>query len=64
MEPSHAAAQFLKESAALGAVKKLSVLEKDGQAIQLVLKGDVCTEKRTVTHDLTEAEVGFVKAQG
>ena len=51
----------VKEPAVLAALKKLTVLEKDGQAIQLVLKGSVYLEERTVIYDLTEAETVTVK---
>ena len=54
----------VKEPAVLAALKKLIVLEKDGQAIQLVLKGSVYLEERTVIYDLTEAETVTVKPRG
>jgi hypothetical protein len=54
----------VKEPAVLAALKKLAVLEKDGQAIQLVLKGNVYLEERTVVYDLTEAETMVVKPRG
>ena len=54
----------VKEPAVLGTVKKLAVLEKDGQAVQLVLKGNVYLEERTVIYDLTEAETVLVKPRG
>lgn len=54
----------IKEPAVINAVKKLAVLEKDGQAIQLMLKGNVYLEERTVIYDLTEAETTIVKPRG
>lgn len=54
----------VKEPAVLAALKKLTILEKEGQAIQLVLKGNVYLEERTVIFDLTEAETVAVKPRG
>ena len=54
----------VKEPAVLAALKKLTILEKEGQAIQLVLKGNVYLEERTVIFDLTEAETVVVKPRG
>lgn len=54
----------VKEPAVLNAVKKLAVLEKDGQTVQLVLKGNVYLEERAVIYDLTEAETVAVKPRG
>ena len=54
----------VKEPAVLATLKNLIVLEKDGQAIQLVLKGSVYLEERTVIYDLTEAETMVVKPRG
>jgi len=48
----------------LNAVKKLAVLEKDGQTVQLVLKGNVYLEERAVIYDLTEVETVAVKPRG
>lgn len=48
----------------MNAVKKLAVLEKDGQTVQLVLKGNVYLEERAVIYDLTEAETVAVKPRG
>ncbi|MBR3188893.1 MAG: hypothetical protein IKF59_12795 [Lachnospiraceae bacterium] len=54
----------VKEPAVLNTVKKLAVLEKDGQAVRLVLKGNVYLEERAVIYDLTEAETVAVKPRG
>ena len=54
----------VKEPAVLNAVKKLTVLEKDEQAFQLVLKGKVYLEERTIIYELTEAETVAVKPRG
>ena len=63
-ENSREAPISVKELAVLNAVKKLAVLEKDGQAVQLVLKGNVYLEERTVIYDLTEAETVAIKPRG
>ena len=54
----------VKEAAVLNVVKKLAVLEKEGQAVQLVMKGMVYLEERTIIYDFTEAEVVVVKPRG
>lgn len=54
----------VKEPAVIGTVKKLAVLEKDGRALQLVLKGNVYLEERTIIYDFTEAETAFVQPRG
>ena len=54
----------VKEPAVLNTVKKLVSLEKEGQTIQLVLKGTVYLEERTIIYDLTEAEAVAVKPRG
>ena len=54
----------VNEPAVLSALKKLAVLEKDGQAVQLVLKGNVYLEEKTVIYDLTEAETVAIKPRG
>ena len=46
------------------AVKKLAILEKEGQPLQLVLKGKVFLEERTIIYDFTEAETTVVKPRG
>ena len=48
----------------MNTVKKLVVLEKEGKAIQLVIKGMVYLEERTIIYDLTEAETLIVKPRG
>ena len=48
----------------LSALKKLVVLEKDGKAIQLVLKGNVYLDERTIIYDLTEVETAVVERRG
>lgn len=52
---------FVKEPAVMNAVKNLAVLEKEGQAVQLLLKGTVYLEERIIIYDLTEAETVLVK---
>ena len=63
-ESSREAPITVKEPAILKTVKKLVVLEKEGQAIQLVIKGMVYLEERTIIYDLTEAETLIVKPRG
>lgn len=54
----------VKEPAVMKAVKKMAVLEKEGQAIQLAIKGTVYLEERTIIYDFTEAETSIVKPRG
>ena len=54
----------VKEPAVLASLKKPAVLESEGQVIQLVLKGNVYLEERTVIYDLTEAETVAIKPRG
>lgn len=51
----------VKEPAVMNAVKKMAVLEKEGQAIQLSIKGTVYLEERTIIYDFTEAETAVIK---
>ena len=54
----------VKNADVLNEVKKLVTLEKEGQPIQLVIKGTVYLEERTTIYDLTEAEAVVVKPRG
>lgn len=54
----------VKEQAVLNAVKKMAVLEKDGQALQMLLHGTVYLEERTIIYDLTEAQTEIIKPRG
>ena len=54
----------VKEPAVMNAVKKMAVLEKEGQAIQLAIKGTVYLEERIIIYDFTEAETAIVKPRG
>lgn len=54
----------VKEPAVMNAVKKIAVLEKEGQAIQLAIKGTMYLEERVIIYDFTEAETAIVKPEG
>ena len=63
-ENSREAPIYVKEPAVLDAVKKIAVQENDGQTVNLLLKGKVYLEERTIIYDLTEAQVIPVKSRG
>lgn len=52
---------IVKEPAVMDAIRKLAVLEKNGQAVQLIVNGIVHLEERTIIYDLTEAREVAVK---
>ena len=54
----------IKEPAVMDVIKKLAILEKNGQAFQLIVKGTVHLEERTIIYDLTEAREVAVKQRG
>ena len=54
----------VKEPAVIEDVKKLAVLEKDGQPLQLTVKGAVYLEERIIIFDLTEAKESVMKPRG
>ena len=54
----------VKDTAVLNEVKKIVSLEKEGQPIQLVIKGTVYLEERTIIYSLSEAEAVIVKPRG
>ena len=54
----------IKEPAVMDVIKKLAILEKNGQAVQLIVKGIVHLEERTIIYDLTEAREVAVKPRG
>ena len=54
----------VKEPAVMNALKRIAVLEKEGHAIQLTIKGTVYLEERIIIYDFTEAETAVVKPRG
>ena len=55
---------YVKDPVVMEAVKKLAVLEKDGQAFQLTVNGTVYLEEQVIIFDLTEAMESIVKPRG
>lgn len=54
----------IKEPAVMNAVKKMAVLEKEGQAVQMTIRGTVYLEERIIIYDFSEAETAIVKPRG
>ena len=55
---------LIKEPMALAAVKKLAVLEKDGNKLSLQMKGYFYPEDMAIVFDLTEAVETVLKPRG